>query len=94
MHDIRKSAAAKSSRIMLPLMGISNHAMPAKLIMITSMKHMIAKGRDFPKINSIGFIGVTISCSIVPISFSLTIAIDVKSRDVMRTIMAITPGTL
>ena len=94
MHDIRKSIAAKRSSGMLPLIGILNHAIPAKLTTMTSIKQMIAKGRDFPRINSIGRIGVTISCSIVPISFSLTMAMDVRSSEVMSRIIAITPGTL
>ena len=39
-----------------------------------------------------GVIGLTISCSIVPISFSRTIAIDDSKSDIIVMISAITPG--
>ena len=48
----------------------------------------------FPNISSIGLSGVTISCSIVPISLSRTIAIEVSRRHISMITKAITPGTL
>ena len=43
--------------------------------------------------NSTGVIGVTMICSMVPISFSRTTAMLVSSRVTSMTIMTITPGT-
>ena len=43
--------------------------------------------------NSTGRIGVTMICSMVPISFSRTTAMLVSSSVTSMTIMAITPGT-
>ena len=52
-----------------------------------------ANGKVFPRISSIGRIGVTISCSIVPISFSRTIAIDVSVNVTNMMMLTMTPGT-
>lgn len=90
----RYSVVQKRRRMRLPLMGISNQNTPTAVMRRTSMKDIMAKGMVFPRISSKGVIGVTISCSIVPISLSLTIAIEVKRRDVNIMMKAITPGTL
>ena len=50
-------------------------------------------GSVLPRISSNGRSGVTINCSIVPVSRSRTIAIDVSIRQVSRMMNAITPGT-
>ena len=59
-----------------------------------SKKPMSAKGIVLPSISSTGVSGVTINCSIVPISLSRTTAIEVRSRLMSITSIAITPGTL
>ena len=46
----------------------------------------------FPSISSRGRMGVTISCSMVPVSRSLTTAMDVSMRQVSMTMSAMTPG--
>ena len=53
-----------------------------------------AKGMVLPRISSAGLSGVTMSCSMVPISRSRTTAMDVSSSDVSMITMAMTPGTL
>ena len=59
---------------------------------LMSAKAMSTKGIVFPRMNSKGRIGVTKSCSMVPISFSRTAAMLVKSRETMVTIIAMMPG--
>ena len=51
------------------------------------------KGTVFPRMNSLGVMGVTMICSMVPISFSRTTAILVNKRVTSMTNRAITPGT-
>ena len=46
-----------------------------------------------PMISSIGLSGVTMSCSIVPFSRSLMIAIDVIRSEISMTTKATIPGT-
>ena len=53
-----------------------------------------ANGMVLPRISSTGLSGVTINCSMVPISRSLTTAMDVSRSDVSMITMAMTPGTL
>ncbi len=54
---------------------------------------MRAKGTVLPRMNSAGVIGVTMICSIVPISFSRTTAMLVSSSVLKATTITITPGT-
>ena len=54
---------------------------------------MMIYGIVFPKISSMGLSGVTISCSIVPASFSLMMAMEVRSRERIMSNMATMPGT-
>ena len=58
-----------------------------------STKEISTKGIVLPRMNSAGVIGVTMICSIVPISFSRTTAMLVKSRLTRLTTITITPGT-
>ncbi len=51
------------------------------------------KGRVLPRINSTRRIGVTITCSMVPISFSLTMAMEASTRPMRMSMTAIRPGT-
>ena len=61
--------------------------------MITSAKPISAKGTVFPSTNSTGVIGVTMICSMVPISFSRTTAMLVRSSVTNVTTTTITAGT-
>jgi len=47
----------------------------------------------FPRISSEGRSGVTMSCSIVPASFSRMMAIDVSRSDISMMTKATMPGT-
>ncbi len=53
----------------------------------------MANGRVLPSISSMGRMGVTISCSRVPISFSRMIAWAVSISVTMKRMLAMTPGT-
>ena len=57
------------------------------------MNPMIKKGTVFPKMNSIRRMGVTITCSMVPISFSRTMAMDVSIKQMTMSMTAMRPGT-
>ena len=52
-----------------------------------------ANGSVLPSISSIGRIGVTINCSIVPISFSRTMASAVSISVTIMMMFTTTPGT-
>ena len=54
---------------------------------------MRMKGMVLPRISSVALSGVTISCSMVPASFSRTTAMEVKSSDSSMTRKATIPGT-
>lgn len=51
------------------------------------------QGMVFPRMSSNREMGATINCSIVPISFSLTMTELVKTVDIARIISTTTPGT-
>ncbi len=57
-----------------------NTSSATAVISTTSISPTTANGSVFPSISSIGRRGVTISCSMVPISFSRTIASAVSIR--------------
>ena len=57
------------------------------------MKPMTANGAHLPRMNSTGRIGVTMICSIVPASFSRTMAMLVSMRLTSITSIAMMPGT-
>ncbi|OQB91132.1 MAG: hypothetical protein BWX86_02088 [Verrucomicrobia bacterium ADurb.Bin122] len=59
----------------------------------TSIKPITAKGADLPRMNSTGRIGVTMTCSMVPTSFSRTIAMLVSMRLISITNSEMMPGT-
>jgi len=83
----------KSSRSE-PRIAIENHVVPTTVTRNMSKKTIMANGIVLRSINYTGLSGVTISCSIVPISRSRTMAIDVKSRQMSMIMIAITPGIL
>ena len=60
--------------------------------MITRL--MSTKGASFPMMSCRGVMGVTMSCSRVPSSFSLTMASDVRIVVMIMRIMPRTPGTM
>ena len=62
-------------------------------ISVTSTRPISAKGSVLPRMNSVGVIGVTMICSIVPISFSRTTAMLVSRSETTLTTTTITPGT-
>ena len=90
----RKRPVANNNKGKLPLNGIPNQKMLAPTTRKTSKYPTMTKGIVFPSINSTGRMGVTINCSIVPISFSLTIAREVRRIVVIIRITATTPGRL
>ena len=57
------------------------------------MKPIRAKGTVLPRMNSLLRMGVTMICSMVPISFSRTTAMLERSMVMMRTMLAMTAGT-
>ena len=52
-----------------------------------------ANGSVLPSISSMGRMGVTINCSMVPISFSRTMARAVSMRVTSMMMLTTTPGT-
>ncbi len=78
---------------MLPRNGTSNQKKPIRRIKVTSTKLISTKGSVLPRMNSAGVMGVTMICSIVPISFSRTTAMLVNNRLTRLTTITITPGT-
>jgi len=92
--DIRYSPDPSSSNPRLPWIGTLNQLIPIKVTTSTSMKLINTNGRVLPRISSNDRIGVTINCSMVPISRSRTIAMAVSSSEISSTTTAITPGTL
>ena len=60
----------------------------------TSIKPMMMKGMSLPTMSSLGLSGVTSNCSMVPISFSLTMLRAVRLVVTMSSIIQMTPGTI
>ena len=60
--------------------------------MITRL--MITNGASLPMMSCRGVMGVTMSCSSVPSSFSLTMASEVRMVVMIMRIIASTPGTM
>ena len=90
--ESRNRKAQQNNHIVLPLMGIRNIIKAAITTIATSKIPAIANGRSFPSISSTGFMGVTINCSIVPISFSRTMLIAVSITVTRAIIFTTTPG--
>mgnify|MGYP003350027060 CR=1 FL=1 len=90
--DSRNSPLDPISIATLPRNGTWKTTSAVVVASPMSRKPINANGIVFPSISSIGRIGVTINCSIVPISFSLTIAMQVSKSDIIVTMVAITPG--
>ena len=84
---------ARNSSSRLPRIGTSNQNTPISVTSTTSTKPISAKGTVLPRMNSAGVIGVTMICSIVPISFSRTTAMLVSSSVISATTITSTPGT-
>jgi len=89
----RNSAVPSSRSAKLPRNGISNQKRPTADTSAVSTKPTTANGAHFPRMNSTGRIGVTMTCSIVPVSFSRTIAMLVSIRPTSITSIAMIPGT-
>ena len=88
----RKRDAAVKRRGKLPFKGMENQYTANIITMTIWAWAMIMYGMVFPMIISAGFKGVTISCSMVPASLSLMMAIDVKSSEISMTKKATMPG--
>ena len=90
---MKTSESAKSSGTE-PAIGTRNQKVDSASTSSISTKPMAMYGSVLPTISSAGVIGVTTSCSSVPISRSLTIAIEVSSIVTRNRIIEKTPGTM
>ena len=88
-----KRNAAKHSSPKLPANGTRKITNDAVTTRIMSQKPIATKGSVLPKMSSRGRIGVTINCSIVPISFSRTMAMAVSDNVTSMMMFTTTPGT-
>ncbi len=90
---IRNNTAQNSSSRKLPCSGMWNTRNASTVTSTTSSRPTTANGSVFPSISSMGRTGVTINCSIVPISFSRTMPSAVNINVTVMMMLAITPGT-
>ena len=78
----------------LPWNGTPNQKTPMAITVSMLSMAMITYGTILPIISSIGRIGVTRICSMVPISRSRTTAAAVSARDWVCSSMAAMPGIM
>ena len=78
----------------LPSIGMLNNSLPTVSPKASSKRPMIQNGMSFPAMNWIFFIGVTLICSMVPISFSRTMFIPERSSPMMVMSKTRMPGTM
>ncbi len=94
-NALNKNITEKNNNnAMLPATGTLNQKILNINARIISMNPIITYGIILPTINSIFEIGVTISCSMVPFSLSLTIEKEVSIKVTVCNITPIRPGTL
>ena len=74
-------------------MGTPNQNTPADVMRATWKMPIRTKGMVFPRMNSMGLTGVTMICSMVPTSFSLTMAMAVRLSTETMITSAMIPGT-
>ena len=89
----RNRTTPSSSTSGLPRKGTWNQRVPTTATRITSARPTTKKGMVLPRMNSKGLIGVTMTCSSVPISRSRTIANAVRVTTIISVMLPITPGT-
>ena len=89
----RNNAAVKARNRALPRNGTWNSSSASAVTSTESAKPTSANGIVFPSISSIGRMGVTMICSIVPISFSRTIDSAVRISVTIMMMFTSTPGT-
>ena len=77
---------------MLPATGTPNQNIPTPTVSATLTSATATKGKILPSISSHDLIGVTINCSKVPCSLSLTIAKAVSNKDWICRMIATKPG--
>ena len=77
----------------IPRSGMANQKRPTAATIAVLRKPMATNGAHLPRMNSTGRMGVTMICSIVPVSFSRTIAMLVSMRLMSMTSVAMMPGT-
>ncbi len=82
-----------NSRSGLPRKGMLKINNAATVTTITCRRPTRANGSSLPSISSIGRSGVTINCSMVPISFSRTMLMAVSMIVTRAMMLTITPGT-
>ena len=90
---IRNSEVPSSMTSTIAAKWHLNHSVPTNPISATWMSPMRKNGTVLPRMNSIGRIGVTMICSRVPISRSLTIAKAVRFTIVISVRLPMIPGT-
>src|SRR4030043_358184 len=83
-----------NSSQMLPLTGTPNPNTATATTTAISTTPMRKKGRSLPRMSSWGRTGVTMSCSMVPSSFSLTMPSDVSIMVMIIKTIASTPGIM
>lgn len=88
----RKETPKRKKRF--PLTGTLKTNLPTRITRAISAIPIRAKGTVLPMMSSHGFKGETMSCSRVPISLSLVMAIEVRMSVVRRRIRHMTPGTI
>jgi hypothetical protein len=88
----RNRIAQPKSSARLPCSGVRKISSAAQITRITSNSPMMANGSVLPRMISIGRMGVTSSCSMVPSSFSRTIACAVRDRVTIMMMFTTTPG--
>jgi len=92
--DIMKMRLNPKRSQTLPRMGTLNSQTDTPVTSRTSPIPMIRKGMSFPAMSSSGRMGVTLSCSMVPISFSRTTAMEVSIMVMTSRMSPSTPGTM
>src|ERR1700683_662550 len=88
----RNKEALSNSTSALPRNGMPKISSAAVVMSTRSISPTMAAGIILPIISSIGRMGVTINCSMVPISFSRTMAMAVSITVTTIMILAMTPG--
>jgi hypothetical protein len=93
--DVRRKQPERPMRSgTLPRIGMPNPKTITSITTVAFADAIAVNGTILPIISSAGVIGVTMICSSVPISFSRTIAIDVRFIVPARSIMTSRPGTM
>ncbi|KAF5028044.1 hypothetical protein DSECCO2_663150 [anaerobic digester metagenome] len=90
----RNKVATRKISVIFPKMGIWNKNLAKTRPKASSDRPIIQKGINFPAINCVFRRGVTLICSMVPISFSRTTFIPERNMPIMVTSSTSIPGTI